>query len=54
MAIWNTATRVRNHDFEGEQFARVEANTQKEAVEKVEAALQERGWETSDTFAREK
>ncbi|MFD3814991.1 hypothetical protein ACFWRZ_07985 [Streptomyces rubiginosohelvolus] len=54
MAIWNTSTHVRNDLFEGEQFARVEADTHQEAKNKVEAALQDLGWETSDTFAREK
>lgn len=52
--IWNTSTRVRNKNFQGEQYARVEADTHQEAKDKVDKELQERGWETSETYATRK
>ncbi|MYX67393.1 hypothetical protein K388_05547 [Streptomyces sp. KhCrAH-43] len=55
MKLWktNTVTRHTASGIEREQFATVKADTRDEAIAKVEKHLQDRGWETKDSWGRE-
>ncbi|MGW2109489.1 hypothetical protein [Streptomyces sp. NPDC001948] len=49
MGVFHTTTQITDGQASGTQFATVKAESRQQAAQKVEALLQEKGWQTGHT-----